>query len=608
MKYYTLTIFLFLLFSTGSYSQTTSGLIDSLKTELAKISEHGNDEKKTTSILLNLCYHQIENPIESHKYGKLALEKAKANHFREYEAYANLYLAGCEKLMGNNLESIDLAIQSAQIFHELNKPNEESYALIRIGNIFSAEGDMVNALHYLKQALQIFEGTNDKVNIGAIQTNIGETFRKIGQHDSALYYFNLALNNIRSDSNSNNQRIIDVNEATTLGNMGMVYKEMEEISLAREYITMADQYFNNHPDPYRKSVYQCELGKLAILEGNIEQGEAMINQSLLMAQNSQLKEQIRDFSLELSKFYEKQKLPDKALALYKQYKFYDDSLKNIENVRRLEQQQSQFQLTKKDEEISTLNKINRLQRILSFLLLVGTLVVIIFTFLAIRTNHRIRKFNREITLQKQLVEEREKEKALLLRELNHRVKNNLQMVASLLSLHSRQLKGHPAADALMAGKYRVEALTLIHQKLYKDDVDTKIDLKDYIEELSQNLVMNFNQDFNLELHLVPFIMKIDKAIPLGLILNELVTNSLKYGKVGNRQPILRISILQNDEEVILIIEDNGNGLPKDFDFRESKSFGLKLVHSLIQQLGGKIEWNSDRGTRWTITLNTLKIS
>jgi two-component system, sensor histidine kinase PdtaS len=594
--------------TTGGLAQQASGLIDSLKLELDSLSRIGNHEKKITSTLLKLCYHQIANPIESYQYGQLALEKARANHFREYEAYANLYLAACENLLGNNLKSIDLAIQSAQLFHELNKPNEESYALIRIGNIFSSEGDIINALNYFKKAIKIFEGINDRVNIGAIQTNIGEAFRKLGQPDSALYYYNLSLNNIRAESNPGKQANLAVNEATTLGNIGMVYLEMGEYTLARDYITKADEYFTINADPYRKSVYQSELGKLAILEGNIEQGEAMINQSLLMAQSAQLKEQIRDFSLELSKFYEQQKLPFKALAFYKQYKYYDDSLKNIENVRRLEQQQSQFQLSRKDEEITTLNKINKLQRFLSLLLLAGTLIVVIFTFLAIRTNLKIRKFNKEITLQKQLVEEREKEKALLLKELNHRVKNNLQMVASLLNLHSRQLKGHPAAEALMAGKYRVEALTLIHQKLYRDDVDTKIDLKDYIEELAKNLVMNFNQDFRLELQLESFTMKIDKAIPLGLILNELITNSLKYGKPDQQEPMLSIAIHKKTEEVELTIEDNGKGLPENFDFKGAESFGLKLVHSLIRQLGGTITWSSKQGTKWILTLSIAKIS
>lgn len=181
------------------------------------------------------------------------------------------------------------------------------------------------------------------------------------------------------------------------------------------------------------------------------------------------------------------------------------------------------------------------------------------------------------------------------------------MVASLLSLHARQLKDHPAAEALMAGKYRVEALTLIHQKLYRDDIDTMIDVKNYIEELTSNLVMHFGKDFKLELFLSPFVMKIDKAIPLGLIINELVTNSLKYGGLDNPTPLLQISILSKAENMVIGIKDNGMGLPADFDISQSKSFGLKLVQSLVRQLGGKLTWTTEGGTQWQLVLNKEKI-
>ena len=566
------------------------------------------DNNQKSFILLKLCYYNLADPIKASYYGNQALEFARLNGFKKNEATALSYLGQTEKYLGNNLKAIDYYIKASNIFLELELYKDEAHNLAEIANIFSCNNDYKNSIYYYNQAIASFLTFHDTLYVSIIQNNLGDFFRTRGELDSALHYLNLSFHNLQSIEGQNNTQIFNSSKATLYGNLGMVYLLKRELGIAKKYLLEAEEYFEQNYESYRKSVYQCELGKVYILEGDIRRGEKLIYNSLQIAKEDHLKEQIRDFSLELSSFYELQNKPLKALFYYKQYKAYDDSLKNLENVRKLEQQQSLFQLTKKEEEIAVLNKINKLQRILSFVLFGSVLVVIVFIFILIRSNRRVKERNHQISLQKQLVEEREKEKALLLRELNHRVKNNLQMVASLLSLHSRQLKGHPAADALMAGKYRVEALTLIHQKLYKDNVDTKIDLKDYIEELSQNLVMNFNQDFNLELHLVPFIMKIDKAIPLGLILNELVTNSLKYGKVENRPPILRISILQNDEEVILIIEDNGNGLPKDFDFRESKSFGLKLVHSLIQQLGGKIEWNSDYGTRWTITLNTLKIS
>jgi len=536
------------------------------------------------------------------------LKISQENGLKNYEAYAYNYLGNIEKDLGNNLKSIEYLIKSAQLFRELKLFDIEAQALLNIGTTFGREKDVKNSLAYFNQALTIFTSTKDTFYISGTIIDIGELYRTTNQPDSAFLYYSLALKSIEDFQNKDFQYLIEDHKQTIYGNLGMVYFTQGKIDSAIVYLEQANTYFTQNFDAYRKSVYQCDLGKIHLLKGNVAAGEKLINESLELAKKEQLKEQIRDFSLELSTFYEQQQQPAKALFYHKQYVNYNDSLKNVENVRKMEQQQSEFQLSIKEEEITNLNRINRLQRILGYGLFAGVLAVLVFIIVLFLANRKIKHFNRQLQEQKLLVEEREKEKGLLLRELNHRVKNNLQMVASLLSLHSRQLKGHPAAEALMEGKYRVEALTLIHQKLYRDDVDTKIDLKDYIEELTKNLVMNFGQNFKLELQLLPVIMKIDKAIPLGLVLNELITNSLKYGQDDNPSPRLSLTIHKTAEDVILIIEDNGKGLPADFDFKKTDSFGLKLVHSLIKQLGGTIEWKSDKGTKWMLTLNMLKIS
>ncbi|MDA3878780.1 MAG: sensor histidine kinase [Prolixibacteraceae bacterium] len=269
----------------------------------------------------------------------------------------------------------------------------------------------------------------------------------------------------------------------------------------------------------------------------------------------------------------------------------------------MEKMQSRFELNKKEEEIDALSWLNKLQRLLAYFLASGIVVFLVLVFLLMRKNQRISEFNHRLNLQKQLLENSEKEKSLLLRELNHRVKNNLQMVSSLLNLQARQLDGHPAAEALKAGRYRVEALTLIHQKLYREDVETKIDLKEYVDELSNNLVMNFGQNFQLNLELDSMLIKIDRAIPVGLIINELVTNALKYSGVKQVFPVLSIILKHKDGKGIIIIKDNGEGLSDDFDFTKTTSFGIKLVNSLVKQLNGTIEWDNQGGTTWNVSFD-----
>src|SRR5690606_1197403 len=154
----------------------------------------------------------------------------------------------------------------------------------------------------------------------------------------------------------------------------------------------------------------------------------------------------------------------------------------------------------------------------------GVFSLIIFMCLLYSGNKKIKKINKELSYQKDIISKREKEKALLLRELNHRVKNNLQMISSLLSLQSRELNGHPAKEAIISGKYRVEALSLVHRKLYQEGLDTKIKIKEYVEELVLSLFHGYNTKFKPKFKIANISVGIDIAVPLALIINELTTN------------------------------------------------------------------------------------
>jgi two-component sensor histidine kinase len=176
------------------------------------------------------------------------------------------------------------------------------------------------------------------------------------------------------------------------------------------------------------------------------------------------------------------------------------------------------------------------------------------------------------------------------------------MISSLLNLQSHQLKGHPAAESLKAGKYRVEALSLVHQKLYQEDYNTKIALNEYIEELALNLVHCFDKKVKLNLELENIEVDIDTAIPLGLIVNELVTNSLKHAFNKEINPVLDISIKQINNQLIISIKDNGEGIADINSNGKTDSFGLKLVNSLLKQLNGQLEYKNNNGCSWKISI------
>jgi two-component sensor histidine kinase len=191
----------------------------------------------------------------------------------------------------------------------------------------------------------------------------------------------------------------------------------------------------------------------------------------------------------------------------------------------------------------------------------------------------------------------------LMRELHHRVKNNLQVISSLLGLQSSRLQDASAKMAVEDGKQRIKAMSLIHQKLYIQDTISALNLQEYIHELVFGLADSFGIDDKktLEVEVPAVEIDVDTALLLGLIVNELVTNSLKYAFKDVGQPILQLRLRKEGKRSFLMeIKDNGQGLPDGFDLQTAQSFGLRLVNILIQQLNGTLKHSQEDGLRYEI--------
>ncbi|MGG6239835.1 PAS domain S-box protein [Nodosilinea sp. AN01ver1] len=185
-----------------------------------------------------------------------------------------------------------------------------------------------------------------------------------------------------------------------------------------------------------------------------------------------------------------------------------------------------------------------------------------------------------------------KEKELLLKEIYHRVKNNLQVVYSLLNLQSRSVPDSVALSVLRDSQSRIRAMALVHEKLYKSSDLTRIDLADYIHSLAYSLLETYRSSRNhisLHLEIEPCSLDIETALPCGLLLTELISNSLKYAFPDGRAGEVTITLsLDPDRQVFLRVGDNGMGLPSNFDLRQVSSLGLSLVRNLAHQIGGEV--------------------
>lgn len=190
-----------------------------------------------------------------------------------------------------------------------------------------------------------------------------------------------------------------------------------------------------------------------------------------------------------------------------------------------------------------------------------------------------------------------KEKDVLLKEIHHRVKNNLQIISSLLSLQSNYLLEEDVKEIFLESQNRIRSMSLIHEKLYQSNNLSEIDFKDYIQELSNYLVISYNLssfEVDILLNIDSIKCHIDTAIPLGIIFNELITNSIKHAFQDVEQGVIEIRASKKEDQIVVSYSDNGNGLPDDFSIENISSLGFSLITNLAEQLSAKLEIeNSD---------------
>ncbi|MEN6573901.1 sensor histidine kinase [Methanobacterium aggregans] len=201
------------------------------------------------------------------------------------------------------------------------------------------------------------------------------------------------------------------------------------------------------------------------------------------------------------------------------------------------------------------------------------------------------------------------EKNVLLQEIHHRVKNNMQIISSLLSLQSRYVTDEDALEVFKESQNRVKSMAMIHEKLYMSRNFTKINFGEYIKNLTTYLFQSYvvdSESVKLVVDVEDVTFGIDTAIPCGLIINEIVTNSIKYAFPEDRVGEITIKLWAEDKTILLEISDDGVGVPDDFSIVETKTLGLQLVATLVKQLEGTIELMPQEGTKFRISFEELR--
>jgi two-component sensor histidine kinase len=278
----------------------------------------------------------------------------------------------------------------------------------------------------------------------------------------------------------------------------------------------------------------------------------------------------------------------------------------------LSEMAAKYETEKKEAENKQLVIANTQQSRLNWILATGSGLLLIMVIALLYFYRDKRKANVKLEQQKRQIQSNLQEKEALLREIHHRVKNNLQVISSLLNMQSYYLDDPRMINAIAEGQNRVKAMALIHQKLYQTDHLSEIDFQEYTEQLINHLATAMGHQYGKVHSTVngsSLKLDIDTAIPLGLILNELITNAYKYAFSADKEGSFNVHLTRDEAAYYhLRISDSGQGLPADFNEEDLNSLGLKLVRMLTEQLDGSLTISNEPGASFYIRFKESKLS
>lgn len=563
----------------------------SSKLEYAKTNDHVGLSKAYNNT--GIVYRKLGELDSAMNYYELSLKSINKSDLKiennlNIKATSLMNVGIVYSQFGANQKALDYFLKSLEIKQQLNNAREIAQSYLNLGVLYSNLENGEKSLEYFNKSLTISNDNNLIPNRAQSLNNIGNYYARQSNFDSALYFHKAAL---RSRLTYNNKRLI----AESYNNVGNLFYDLTNFDSARFYLTRSLDFRYKIKDKNGIANSLISLSKLNLKTGLKQGVEDSLKKVLEITEmNGNIIERKSAFDL-LSQYYGSNDQPEKAYQALIEFHILKDSLTNKSSERKIYQQEKQFALLQSEKELEK----NKIEISNQKFLIVTFVVIILLTMVLIAIGIYLFKIK-----SKSLIEIQDKNQKIetLMRELHHRVKNNLQVISSLLGLQSMKLEDPNAKVAVEEGKNRVKAMSMIHQRLYQNKDVSQIDFDQYVNDLVQDLKLSYMPEGNIQINVdIPKTnFDVDTTLPLGLILNELVSNSFKYAFENIKEPILKVELLNEGDKRILTISDNGSGIDQNIDIKESNSFGLKLVNILVKQLKGNINHNSYNGMSYKI--------
>ena len=509
-------------------------------------------------------------------------------------AFLNTQLGYVFERRGELDKAADYALESLRLGEELNDVKAIAVAYSDLSNIFWKQSKFEQGIEYGLRSIRLFEERGIKdMDYDFTLYVVGNNYLALNNHSKALEYFNRSMEMGEQYGFYNN--LSDVYISLT-----DLYTILEEFEKAEESGANAVKYAELLENNFMIMRSWLSIGKLQVIEGKYNEAITSLSTCIETATETFGDEYFLHQAYQTQgQAYAKLGQYQNAYEAFLKYDILKDQIFTSEADQRISLLQTEFDVKLKESTIELQETQLAQQNTRIVIILIVAAFLLLLTILLYFTYQSNKK--KSILLEKQNVE-----KEFLLKEIHHRVKNNLETVSSLLALQSEKLTDVHAVDAMQESQNRVQSMSIIHQKLYQGTNLSTIEMKDYFSHLSGHVLDSFAMEdrVQIECEMEKLELDVDTAIPLGLIVNELLTNALKYAFPKNRNGKVHISLNPTSiNKLKLLITDDGIG-QKVNGTVQGTGFGTQLIQLLCQQIRGTLTVTSDEGTRTQLDFHT----
>ncbi|GAB3510792.1 hypothetical protein GCM10027341_49620 [Spirosoma knui] len=506
---------------------------------------------------------------------------------------------------GDSNEAIRWYLKALDTFKKSGNRRKEARTAAFIGFAYDGINKLPEARRYLLYGIELAKQGGYEHELNELYSYMANLEGQSQHFDQAMAYTQKILAFYKAQKDT-------VTYYGALFNLGILYKKQQQYASAEQTFRKVLAYADHYKDDFVRGYVYSSLPAVLIPQNKLDEAEQACQRALAWVDSTGTAKHtvLDEVNGYLSQIWEKRGDYRQALLFYKRHVASHDSVFNATKNQQVTELETRYQTQQKEENIKQLAATNALQQ--QQIWIGGSSLVLMTLLLG-----GLYWFYRRLQKSRTKIQQQADQLALMMRELHHRVKNNLAIVSSLLKLQSNRLDDENAVQAVRVGQQRVEAMSLIHQRLYQTDSVTTVNMREYLADLAESLMLAYNyqpSEFDLQLNIEQQDMDVDMAMPLGLIVNELVTNAFKYAytNVVSQRPLLRIDLRRQTSApqptIILEVQDNGPGIDQaDWQRKGAKaSFGKRLIASLSEQLEGEFELLKQNGTLFRLQMPTVR--